>query len=490
MKTFPVISIHNNINGEVMKKLFAVLILFTIGFVSAQQDAQQKYDSMWEGKLNFNQNLSLRVVVKIQKNEDGTLSGFLDSPDQGAKDIPATSVTITDDSLKFEVKPLGASYAGKIDKDSMIVNGVFKQGMAVIEAKLKKTNKIEEARRPQLPVKPYPYNEEEIVFPNESVNISLAGTLTYPKGSGKFPAVVLITGSGRQDRDETVFNHKPFLVIADYLTRNGIAVLRFDDRGGGKSTGDHSNATTEDFATDAAAAVKYLKSRNEIDSKKIGLIGHSEGGLIAPMTAVNSGDVSFIVLLAGPGVAGKYLLALQTELILRANGMPEEEIAKNVKQSKEAYEAITSSPDSLTGFKRLKEMFDEEVAGLSDEEKQKPEYSESNFNAQTKVLLSPWFRFFLKYDPAPVLENISIPVLALNGDKDLQVDAEQNLTAIEKALKDGGNANYKIVKLPGLNHMFQTAKTGAVNEYAQIEETFSPSALKLISDWIKETVKM
>ena len=358
--------------------------------------------------------------------------------------------------------------------------------MAVIEAKLKKINKVEEARRPQNPVKPYPYNEEEIVFPNESANISLAGTLTFPKSNGKYPAVVLITGSGKQDRDETVYNHKPFLVIADYLTRNGIAVLRFDDRGGGKSTGDHSIATTEDFATDAAAAVQYLKSRNEIDSKKIGLIGHSEGGIIAPMTAVNSSDVAFLVLLAGPAVPGKEILWRQTELILRSNGMGEEEITKNVNQAKKAHEIITNSPDSITAYNKLKEMFDQEFAALSDEEKQKPEYSADNFKAQTKVLLSPWFRFFLKYDPQPILENISVPVLALNGEKDLQVDPEQNLPVIENSLKNGGNKNFKTIKLPGLNHLFQTTKTGALSEYGQNEETFSPDALKIIGDWIKE----
>ena len=475
-----------------MKKavLFAIMLIVISFDCSAQEPSEKNYDNIWEGKLSFG-STTLKVVFKSSLKEDGTREAFLDSPDQSATNIRASSILITGDSLKFAVNSIGASYAGEINKDSMTAVGKFKQGMAVLDLKLKKVDKLAEVKRPQVPQKPYPYNEEEVTFENKTANITLAGTLTLPKEKGKFPAVVLITGSGRQDRDETIFNHKPFLIIADYLTRNGIAVLRFDDRGTGKSTGNYSSATTEDFATDALAAVEYLKSRDEIDSKKIGLIGHSEGGMIAPMAAANSSDISFIVLLAGPGVVGKDLLVRQTELILRASGTPEEEIEKSLKQAKEAYDIITSVPDSLTAYNKLKEMFDNEVAGLSPEEKDKPEYSIDNFKRQTAVLLSPWFRFFLKYDPQPVLENISIPVLALNGGKDLQVDPDQNLPAIENTLKKGGNKNYKIEKIPGLNHLFQTASTGAVSEYAQIEETFSPTALKIIGDWIKEvTSKM
>ena len=469
------------------KSLLTVLILFLAGMnLFAQEDESKKYDSVWEGKINVSPTTALRIVLKISKNDDGSLSAFLDSPDQGAKDIPASSISLTEDSLKFAIKMLDATYSARLMKDSMVAVGKFKQGPADLELNLKKVDKIAEVKRPQTPTKPYPYNEEEVTFENKTAGITLAGTLTIPKKTGKFPAVVLITGSGQQDRDETIFNHKPFLVIADYLTRNGVAVLRYDDRGAGKSTGNFSSATTEDFATDALAAVQYLKSREEVDSKKIGLIGHSEGGMIAPMAAVNSSDISFIVLLAGPGVVGKDLLLRQTELILRTSGSSEEEINKEVTDAKEAYDVITSEPDSLTAYNKLKEMFDKEVAGLSPEEKSKPEYSAANFNRQTSILLSPWFRFFLRYDPQPVLENVSIPVLALNGGKDLQVDPDQNLPAIGKALKNGGNKNYKIEKIPGLNHLFQTATTGAVTEYAQIEETFSPTALKIICDWIKE----
>lgn len=470
-----------------MKKLITVvcLLLFVL-VLNAQENQTKKYDSIWEGKLKLSSGLSLKIILKIVKNDDGSYSGFLDSPDQGAKDIPASSVAMTEDSLKFESKMIGASYAAKILKDSMVTVGKFKQGMADLDLNLKKVDKIEEVKRPQLPVKPYPYNEEEVTFENKNANIKLAGTLTFPKGGGNYPAVVLVTGSGRQDRDESLFEHKPFLVIADYLTRNGIAVLRYDDRGVAKSTGNYSAATTEDFASDALSAVEYLKSRKEINSKQIGIIGHSEGGMLAPIAATNSNDVAFIVLLAGPGVSGKDIIIRQTELILKANGTPDDEIKKDINQAEEAYEIINNTPDSSAAYQKLKNMFDKEVAGLSEEDKKKPEYSEQNFNQQIATLLSPWFRFFLKFNPQPILENVSVPVLALNGGKDLQVDPEQNLPEIEKALKAGGNKNYKIVELPGLNHLFQKANTGAPSEYGQIEETFSPDALKIMGDWINE----
>lgn len=470
-----------------MKKLITIfyLLLFVL-MLNAQENQTRKYDSIWEGKLKLQSGLSLKIILKIVKNKDGSFSGFLDSPDQGAKDIPASSVVMTEDSLMFESKMIGASYAAKIMKDSMVTVGKFKQGMSDLDLNLKKVDKIEEVKRPQLPVKPYPYNEEEVTFENKNANIKLAGTLTFPKGGGNYPAVVLVTGSGRQDRDESLFEHKPFLVIADYLTRNGIAVLRYDDRGVSKSTGNYSAATTEDFASDALSAVEYLKSRKEINSKQIGIIGHSEGGMVTPIAATNSNDVAFIVLLAGPGVSGKDIIIRQTELILKANGTPDDEIKKDINQAEEAYEIINNTPDSSAAYQKLKNMFDKEVAGLSEEDKKKPEYSEQNFNQQIATLLSPWFRFFLKFNPQPILENVSVPVLALNGGKDLQVDPEQNLPEIEKALKVGGNKNYKIVELPGLNHLFQKANTGAPSEYGQIEETFSPDALKIMGDWINE----
>lgn len=472
--------------------LFSILFCFVANnFVFAQENQkkeEKKFTSLWEGKLKIS-SVSLRLVLKVFNNNDGSLGAFLDSPDQSANNIPVSTIIMTEDSLKFAIQTIGGSYTGKVYKDSAMIKGTFKQGPMVLPLDLKKIDKLVEIKRPQNPQKPYPYNDEEVTFENKSANITLAGSFTYPKGDGKFPAVVLVTGSGPQDRDESLMNHKPFLVISDYLTRNGIAVLRYDDRGIAKSKGNFAAATSEDFATDALAAVEYLKTRKEVDPKKIGIAGHSEGGLIAPMCAVNSNDVHFIVMIAGPGVPGKDILILQTELIMKAEGSKEEDIKKSIEENKSYYDIISEETDSTVMYKKLLAMFDNDVSKLTDEEKKKPEYSKENFDRAVKTLLSPWFRFFIKYDPRPTLEQVTVPVLALNGGKDLQVPPSQNLPKIEEALKAGGNKNFKIVELPGLNHLFQPAKTGGVSEYGNIETTFSEDALKIIKDWILEVTK-
>ena len=479
---------------RLVKYVVLILVLLCIGsnnFLLAQEDQkkeEKKFTSLWEGTLKIS-SVSLRIVFKIFNNDDGSLGAFLDSPDQGANNIPVSSITMTGDSLKIAIQMIGGSYIGKIYKDSAIVKGSFKQAGMVLPLDLKKIDKLAEVKRPQNPQKPYPYNDEEITFENKSANITLAGSFTYPKGEGRFPAVVLVTGSGPQDRDEALMNHKPFLVISDYLTRNGIAVLRFDDRGLGKSKGNFAAATSEDFTTDALAAVEYLKTRKEVDPKKIGVAGHSEGGLIAPMCAVNSNDVSFIVLLAGPGVSGKDILILQTELIMKAEGSKEEDINKAVEQNKRIYKVITDESDSILMYKKLFALYDEDISKMSDDEKKKPDNSKESFERAIKTLLSPWFRFFIKYNPQPTIEQVTVPVLALNGEKDLQVPPFQNLPEIEKALKTGGNKNFKTVELPGLNHLFQPAKTGGVSEYGKIETTFSEDALKIMKDWILEVTK-
>jgi len=472
-----------------MKKLFTILMFILITLqVYCQNQETKNFTSYWEGNLKISA-ISYRLVLKIYKNDNGTIGAFMDSPDQNANNIPVGSITLTDDSLKFDVLAARGSYAGKIEKDSMIAVGKWTQMQMSLPLNLKKVEQLTEIKRPQTPHAPFPYKAEDVVFDNPSANIQLAGTLTIPNGEGKFPAVVLVTGSGAQDRDETIFNHKPFLVIADYLTQNGIAVLRYDDRGFAKSKGNFASATTADFTTDAIAAIEYLKTRNEVDGKKIGIIGHSEEVKIAPMAAVNSDDAAFIVLLAGPGLTGKDLLVLQTELILKAEGTDPEKLVKSTRQNKEAYDIVVNSSDSLTAYKRLEEMYRKEIESMPDSEKNKPENGKVMFERSAKTLLSPWFRYFLKYDPKPILEKVKVPVLALNGSKDLQVPPKEDLKGVEEALKSGGNKNFKTVELPGLNHLFQHAKTGAPTEYGTIEETFSTEALKIICDWIKEVTK-
>jgi uncharacterized protein len=286
-----------------------------------------------------------------------------------------------------------------------------------------------------------------------------------------------------------LLGHKPFLVIADYLTRNGYAVLRYDDRGIAKSTGDHALATTEDFAADALFAVDYLKTRNEINHLKIGLIGHSEGGMIAPMVAIQSNDVAFMVLMAGPGIPGDSIIFLQGELIQRASGENEEEIQKSTRVQRMIFTLIKEINDDEVLKNKIEELFKNEYAAMTDEEKSKMGDPEAYLKMQLKTLTGPWFKYFIKYDPVPALEKVKCPVLAINGEKDLQVPPLENLSAIEAALKRGGNKNYETKMLPSLNHLFQTSKTGAISEYGQIEETISPLALETMLNWLNKFVK-
>ncbi len=344
--------------------------------------------------------------------------------------------------------------------------------------------------RPQEPSKPYSYYTEEITFKNNDSQITLAGTLTLPSKAGNYPAVILISGSGAQNRDEEISGHKPFLIIADHLTKHGIAVLRYDDRGVGESTGNFKKATTADFASDVASAIEFLKTRKEIDKEKIGLIGHSEGGLIAPMVASNSKDVSFIVLLAGPGIEIRKVLLMQQELIPKANGVSEYEIKKYILPvHEEAYRMISMSSDRRTlktDLARLIEQaYDNSPADLMPSEMSREEV----VSTQLDKWSSEWFRNFLKYDPALLLEKVTCPVLALNGEKDLVVTPKENLSGIINALKKGGNSSVTVKELPNLNHLFQNCETGSPAEYARIEETFSPDALKEISDWVLKQVR-
>ncbi|WP_439489661.1 alpha/beta hydrolase family protein [Algoriphagus sp.] len=344
--------------------------------------------------------------------------------------------------------------------------------------------------RPQEPSKPYPYYTEEITFKNNHSHVTLAGTLTLPSAAGNYPAVILISGSGAQNRDEEISGHKPFLIISDHLTKLGIAVLRYDDRGVGKSTGNFKTATTADFASDVASAIEFLKTRKEIDKDKIGLIGHSEGGLVAPMVASDSKDVSFIVLLAGPGIEIMKVLLMQQELIARANGLSEPEIKEYILPvHEEAYRMISMSTDGRTLKTDLARLigqsYDNSPADLMPSEMSREEI----VSTQSDKWSSEWFRNFLKYDPASILEKVTCPVLALNGEKDLVVTPKENLSGIINALKKGGNSRVTVKELPNLNHLFQNCETGSPAEYATIEETFSPDALKEISDWILKQVR-
>ncbi len=466
----------------------ALIMVFSVSMIvfAQQQDVSKiNIEGTWEGKLKV-PGAELTIVFNIFRNPDGILTATLDSPDQGAKDIPVEELIFKDGILHMEVKSAGGVFEGKANEDFSAIEGEWKQSGGIFPLKVVRVDKAVEIVRPQEPKKPYPYIEEEVKYDNKEAGITLAGTLTLPAEKASFPAVLLITGSGPQDRNETIYNHRPFLVLADYLTRRNIAVLRVDDRGVGESTGDFSDATTEDFASDVLAGIEYLKTRKEINPEQIGLIGHSEGGLIAPMVAVQSPDVAFIVLMAGTGLIGEEILYLQGALIARAMGASEEDITKNRQFNEEIFSVIKEEKDKKSTEERLRQMFMENWEKMSDEEKELIGEPEVFLEAQLQSLLSPWLKFFLTYDPKLTLSKVKCPVLAINGEKDLQVPPKENLSTIEETLLAGGNKNFIIKELPGLNHLFQTAQTGVPSEYAKIEETISPVALKIIGDWILE----
>ncbi len=326
-------------------------------------------------------------------------------------------------------------------------------------------------------LKSVPYVSKDVSFENKKAGVTLAGTLTLPDSPGPFPAVVLIAGSGPNDRNETVAGHKLFLALADYLTRHGIAVLRYDKRGVGKSTGSYASATTTDFASDALTALNYLTTLRQIDHKEIGLVGHSEGGIIAPIVADESPDVAFVVLMGGPGVPGFKIILSQLALIDRAVGLSDSTVNAALVVEKKLLHVIMTEKDSAKAAVRLRRILETEVKQTTGEA-----------DASISQLLSPWYTSFLAYDPVPALRKVKCPVLALWGSKDLQVPPAENMPALEKALKSGGNKDFKVVDIPGLNHLFQDAKTGSPLEYGSIKESISPRALEVVTKWIlKET---
>ncbi|MCR9286073.1 MAG: alpha/beta fold hydrolase [Bacteroidetes bacterium] len=463
-----------------MKKTGSIFFLFIL--ISMGLSAQT-ITGDWYGTLTL-QGIKLRIIFHITEAE-GALSATLDSPDQGAKGLPVSEITFMDNLLSIKMPNLMLEYSGKPNEDFIIIEGNFKQGGLNMPLNLSRENEERQTfKRPQEPEKPYPYYEEEVTFKNERADIELAGTLTLPSPEGQHPVAILITGSGAQNRDEELLGHKPFLVIADYLTRKGVGVLRYDDRGVDKSTGDFGTATTADFATDVAAAVAYLKTRKEVKIDQIGLIGHSEGGMIAPMVASKSEEVSFVILLAGPGVPITELMAKQLELISLAQGESKESVQEDLEVMGKAYEMIKKSKDIEKLKIELADYFELEYEKASPEDQANLGEKEVFIPETVKTLTTPWFIYFMKFDPSPYLKMTKCPVLAVNGEKDLQVDAMQNLGGIQTALRAGGNNQFVIKEFPNLNHLFQNCETGAPSEYAQIEETFSEEVLKVMADWI------
>lgn len=464
-----------------MKTLLTFVILFTVSTLSL---FSQDISGDWSGKTKRGDKL-ITFVFKL-KQENSEYSTIMEVPTFRISGIKPSATTFTNGKLKIDGSNVGMSYEGVFNDEAQQFEGTYKEGGIELVLNLKRgAIETSDSRRPQEPVKPYPYYEEEVIFKNSEAKVSLAGTLTLPKKNGKFPVVILISGSGPQDRDESYMGHKPFLVLSDYLTKQGIGVLRFDDRGHGESTGDFGKATTEDFSKDVLSAIAYLKTRKDVDLKNIGLIGHSEGGIIAPLAANSSKDIAFMVLLASTGISGAELSVMQSKTLRQFPVKDEIAFEKNTRK---AIAIVTSNKDESEIKKELTDHYNDFLRPILTS----LNVPEKNINAfidsQLKTSLKPWSRYFLQYNPADEIEKLQIPVLSLNGSKDTQVNAKINQEGIRMALIKGGNKDYKILELENLNHFFQECETGKIDEYRKIEQTFSPTALEEISNWILKRV--
>lgn len=478
-----------------MKKLLIGILIFICGNSLMAQDITGSF----VGSISVNGN-NLELGFNISKAADGSLKSTMDSPDQKAFGIPCNPTTLVNDSLMIGIPAIGGSYKGLWDgKDA--ISGTFSQGNLKLPLNLKRVTDAEKSassqpkvyNRPQTPKPPFNYVSEDVEYDNADKSLHFGATFTKPKGDGKFPAVIIITGSGTQDRDGTIFGHKLYWVLADYLTKNGIAVLRVDDRGAGKSTlgNNFRNVTSKDFSYDVEASLNYLESRTDVDKKHVGLIGHSEGGIIAPMVAARRKDVSFIVMWGAPEVGGAVINTEQNAYSLTKSGID----SASVNAFKQLHLQILNLFGSVTGVddlnKQISPVFDNWKKAQPQKTldallvKDNSIVKQDVFKIYDGLYNQPWMRYFISYQPETDLIKVKCAVLAINGEKDTQVNARENLALINNILTKNGNKHFEVKALPGLNHLLQTAKTGDLSEYEQIDETISPAALKIISDWIK-----
>ena len=467
-----------------------LLLIFLSVVITAPTFGQSSSRSLagnWLGTFDIG-GVKLRLLLKVEASGNGYAAKF-DSIDQGANDLPIETITLVENKMSFTAPKFGMSYEGTVNEKNDEIVGTFRQGPASTPFIFKRVVEIPTISRPQDPKKPYPYNEEEVSYRNAADNVKLTGTLTIPRdGNAKHPVVVLISGSGTQNRDSLIAGHRPFLVLADHLTRSGIAVLRVDDRGAGGSDLGALTVTSENFMYDVLAGVELLKKRNDIDPKKIGLIGHSEGGMIAPLAAGHSHDIAFIVLLAGLGQSGDELIQMQTRLIQSASGMDPDTVSSAVALTKNVNTIIKAQIDEKAIEQEVNAAIAKTIEPMNEAQRKNFAPVESSVRAFMPVYKMPWYRYFVAFDPATVFKKVHVPVLALNGELDLQVPWKENLDGIAAALKAANNKDVTVKSFPKLNHLFQTGKTGLPAEYGSIEETISPQVLDTITTWIRERV--
>jgi uncharacterized protein len=473
-----------------MKKIISIAILLVTLF-SAATAQQKNITGIWEGKLNAG--VELRIVFHFTKNADGSYTGSLDSPDQGVKGIPCSGILVSGDSVTAEIKSINGNFRGLLTMDS-VITGTWNQGPASLPLQVKRVAEASALKRPQTPKPPFSYNSEEVEYNNADKSVHFGASFTYPKTGGPFPTAILITGSGQQDRDETIFEHKPFAIIADYLTKKGYAILRVDDRGVGKTNGNVTTATSMDFAADVEAGLNWLHTRKEADKNKTGLIGHSEGGLIASIVASRNKNIDFVIMLAGPGVKGADLLTEQVVAIMNSSGVAPEASAAYKPMYRTIIEFAVTEKDSAAAYAKAYPAFAEWK-----KKQTVPVLSALNINNDSitdekmignmvKVLGNPWMKYFLSTDPQPMIQKFNCKVLALNGSKDVQVIPALNLAGIKAALEKSHSKTYEVKQIEGLNHLFQHCKTCSPAEYGLLEESFAPEALDIMGKWLDKNI--
>lgn len=464
-----------------MRLLLTLLFLFALISLHAQQDV---FYGNWVGTITVDSS-EIKAVMYIKKGDTCDYIIRFDFPEQGFENLKLGKYFLGKDSVFIDVKKVRSKYYGHFDEASGKIVGKWWQMGKEYPLTFEKTEKDFRLKRPQTPLKPYPYKEEEVSFFNATAKIHLSGTLSIPEGKGPFPAVLIINGSGQQERDCEIMGHQWSLVLSDYLTRQGIVTLRYDDRGTGQSEGNPYTSNTLDFATDATAAAMFLRQHKSVIKEKTGIIGHSEGGIIAQMIASKTNQVAFVVLLAAPGIDVMDLMVIQNRKIVESeNILKPEQFADFDKMTRSVFNTILKVNDNQQASKEILSIYMDYAKTLDSAQIKKLNLTEKNIRAQLISLLSPWYRFFISIKPSRYLTKIKCPVLALNGEKDMQVTPDENLAAINDALRQAKNTKVTIQKMPDLNHLFQHAEKGSVAEYAKIEETISPEVLQIISSWI------
>lgn len=467
------------------------IAIISLLLLSSAAGAQIPFKGRWVGALS--EIRSLKMSFNITEEGD-TLKATMDVPTQGAKDMACTHVTVKGDSVAIDVKKVNGRYEGKLADINQIEGMWIQNGMSV-PLKLTRTEGAIELNRPQTPKAPFSYNSEDVLFYSADKNNYFGATITTPRDNDKHPAIIMITGSGPQNRDEEIFGHKPFAVVADYLTKQGYVVLRVDDRGVGKTGGDRTNATSADFAKDVQEAIGYLKTRKEVDRKRIGLYGHSEGGMIAQMVAAENKDIHFIILMAAPGIKVTEAMTEQNVAYLQTAGISKEVAEQYGKLYRQLAEGIATSHSMEEASTKLTVAIDKWLkvtepstavmtTGIKDSASKR--LFVGKFIEQT---WNKWTVYFMQYDPQPVLQKLSCKVLALNGDKDFQVISRSNLEGIQQALTKSKSKSFEVREITGVNHLFQECNTCTMMEYGELEQTIKPEVMQTVATWLDNNVK-